>query len=81
MAAAFDVGQKRGEHPAGAALGSGYLDLAVADRVHQPLGLLVQMVGESGLERLAQPRSPFFGGGAVSEVAGAGAALVRSAAD
>src|SRR3954465_4638467 len=48
--------------------------------MHEPLGLLVQVIGKSRLERLAHPRSPFFGL-AAGAAAGVGSALVRSAAD
>ena len=54
----FDVGQQSGQHSTRAALGRGDCQLRVAQAVHQPLGLLVQMIWKSRLERLAQPRSP-----------------------
>src|SRR5947209_7184230 len=51
VAAALDVGEQRSEHAAGAAFGSRDLELTVADRVHQPVRLLVQMIGKRRLER------------------------------
>ena len=64
VAASFDIGQQCCEHSARAALGRRHLELLVADLAHQPLGLLVQMIGKGRLERLAQPRSPLVGAAA-----------------
>ena len=64
VARALDVGEQRRQHAPGAAFGRGDRQLPVAQPAHQPLGLLVELVGKRRLERFAQPRSPLRGGGA-----------------
>src|SRR5690349_19470837 len=60
-AGASDISQQGRQHSAGATLGGGNGEISVAEAVHQPLGLLVQMVRESRLESLTHPRSPLVG--------------------
>ena len=59
----LDVREQRREHSARAALGRGDRKPQVAQAMHQPFGLLVQMIRKSRLKRLAQPRSPSLSGG------------------
>ena len=75
-ASTLDVGQKRGQHPAGAAFCRRDGQPGITQAVHQPFGLLVQMIRKRRLERFAQPRSPGRGGGAGAEAGGS----TRSAA-
>ena len=75
VACALDVGEKRRDIPPVQLSAVATVISGVAQPVHQPLGLPIEIVGKCRRERFRQPRSPFFGGVA----AGAGRLDVAAA--